>query len=1138
MSEDKKEGFTLSDKIKTSKPVFNPFSKRASSKVGANGKPKKTLFERTRRDAPFFIAALLALLLLPFLYKYSGTVDEPMFIAPCMGDEEECGIGSAYGQRFDYDPGVSGDEILQMSGRDPMELIKGWRKDGEAVASLHRDDIDDDYPGSASTYKDTKITNYQRRKAPAATRAAFNRTPTKINELRGASLNARGGGGLGSRFGGANLKAAAKRDSSGGPKRGIKPVSLQPLRAAGSPSRSYFGQGGAFQARASRDALGKADAVQALKDAAFNPVENQRLGGLGSGLFATGGGAGKFDRNMNFKGITPWWWDLMKQREQEKWRWKYFLWRKPLADAIATIIGNFATGLSNLINCLVWGNADGDMDYFLGGAPGEIKEGQCNGVKTSEWDARVAQAKADHENFPFGSFPSSEDNCRRAFGLAANVKVKYEKGSSVVGGKGPWGARKSCLGGFTKDRTPNAEDRYRCESISNDHLFEVRGTGKAANWRHTYHAVIVKNDVIKDKANNGKALCGARTFRDRTPTVTGVGESVVRTTGQHVDTDNGKEHSHNFHAAPGTSEYGERSGYDGCVIYVSKGGVFDYVKYKREVEKALDNGGWDISAFQYIRPIRIEGYVMEKPLTTAVNGNLNTGLPAMRNMPMRYIEFYNDYVKNWTGIFHSQAERNGKRVGGGLAMMSCNWNAFNIVAHAINGLEKRTVAGTLTYEASRYQLGDLCVDADVTDVGSGISVGQEKRVKDVVFNEKRPGSATYYLSEDTVEVMRNYIANQTSTSTAIDVTLDVKWTAYECKDASVNASDSAQYSTDVAAQQIDDTEDECKSGDTQSSVDTNNCEWVKQCEQKDGKWVWGTPQKKDPNCGSNDITVINGFPSSDCAGVKSISNKQLVAVDADIMNLLNKAKQIYERQHPNTQVDLKDCITIDTLLSAIDIVGQQDNIPLNAVCMLGKTIGANSQDPHVSVLGYNNMLGTFVAYMGETSAYFPTEWIVSADGQKKELDPRFYWCERSHALQAMQQGDHPTFHYGRYVPGKKSEIGAGYKNSLNTGIWKGAPLQPIAAAVFTPNPKAGTDANRKAYHNAYANVLGSGSCNLNGTMSYQQVQSYLNAICSQGSLQQKPSNGTNCQGKIVVGTGSGALGNNQGPTNDCGGTGC
>ena len=72
MSEEKKkESFTFSDKIKNSKPASSKsFANRPSSKIGSDGKPRQTLFERTKRDAPFFIAALVALLLLPFLYCY------------------------------------------------------------------------------------------------------------------------------------------------------------------------------------------------------------------------------------------------------------------------------------------------------------------------------------------------------------------------------------------------------------------------------------------------------------------------------------------------------------------------------------------------------------------------------------------------------------------------------------------------------------------------------------------------------------------------------------------------------------------------------------------------------------------------------------------------------------------------------------------------------------------------------------------------------------------------------------------------------------------------------------------------------------------------------------------------------------
>ena len=81
--EKKKENFTFSDKIKDSKKaVSKSFANRVSSKIGRDGKPRQTIFERTKRDAPFLIAALVALLLLPFLYKYSGSVNEEAMITP------------------------------------------------------------------------------------------------------------------------------------------------------------------------------------------------------------------------------------------------------------------------------------------------------------------------------------------------------------------------------------------------------------------------------------------------------------------------------------------------------------------------------------------------------------------------------------------------------------------------------------------------------------------------------------------------------------------------------------------------------------------------------------------------------------------------------------------------------------------------------------------------------------------------------------------------------------------------------------------------------------------------------------------------------------------------------------------------
>ena len=115
--EKKKESFTFSDKIKNSKPIASKsFANRISSKIGSDGKPKKTLFERTKRDAPFFIAALVALLLLPFLYKYSGQVNEEPMVTP--GSEESIFDPERYG--FDTVTGDPEGQVALFSGRDPL----------------------------------------------------------------------------------------------------------------------------------------------------------------------------------------------------------------------------------------------------------------------------------------------------------------------------------------------------------------------------------------------------------------------------------------------------------------------------------------------------------------------------------------------------------------------------------------------------------------------------------------------------------------------------------------------------------------------------------------------------------------------------------------------------------------------------------------------------------------------------------------------------------------------------------------------------------------------------------------------------------------------------------------------------------
>jgi hypothetical protein len=632
MAEDKKDAFTFSDKIKNSKPAFNPFSKRASSKIGNNGKPKKTLFERTRRDAPFFIAALLALLLLPFLYKYSGNVGEgAAFVTPGTSD-------TVFDpERFDFSPSTedSSGEIAQLAGRDPLSLIKGWGSATESEESRYDYDMDErdgfaDYSGSSNANRSTStVSTSYRKTVPRATRAAFKRTTpaTKIGELRGAGLNARGGGNIGSRFGGANLKSAANRSSAGPVRNPTKPVSLQPLRAAGAPSRSYFGQDNVARARASRDALSKGNAAQALKDAVFNPVGQGRLGGLGEGVLAAGGGPGKMERNMDYKGITPWWWDMMKQREQEKWNWRYHLWRDPLKDAIKT-------GGAHFFNCLLWGDPDGDIDNFYG-VSGEAKAAGCKysgNTWTYEDIAEKLKEKGETQKIPrrdkFESWCTG-DGGKDFFGGSPS----FVKGSAATGRTNWFTQRASmCTGRQWWKRKSAGDGSIEAICKDDEHAtisFKLSDNIKR-KW-NTYHIVLAEN-------TNG-TLCPPKEKR-KVSSVSGVQDVARRRDGTHEDErENGKNTHKGNNPALAKSNRGDQS--DQCVIYVAKGDYFDEGDFAYEMEELIKKKNL---SKEDIHPLAVRGFATDFILGTLFISNWSTGLPIMKKMPMPYTEFLEKYV--------------------------------------------------------------------------------------------------------------------------------------------------------------------------------------------------------------------------------------------------------------------------------------------------------------------------------------------------------------------------------------------------------------------------------------------------------------------------------------------------------------
>lgn len=491
---DNKDSFTFSDKIKNSKPMGSKsFANRVSSKIGSDGKPRQTLFERTRRDAPFFIAALVALLLLPFLYKYSGQVSEEPMVTP--GSEESVFDPERYG--FDTATGNPDGQIAQFAGRDSLSLIK-MGDDTSATDEVTNDYIPshDGYDASQESSTSTEVeennTNIYKRAAAPATRAAFRRAATKINPLSSAGLTSRGGSRLGVGMWGGGMKTAARKVGASGPRNSPKPVSLQPLQAAGKPSRTSFGSGSAAEARRSKDAMSKANAMQALMDAQMKPVQPGKIGGLGGGNFGPGGGKGNLDRKFTYNGKEPWWWDMMKTRSQKEWeakfnrKWDWIKWKDKMLK----------TWLAGAFNCLVTGDEDGAMGKVFGAAKGAGNADKCGKYTAESW-AKCERCRS------FGEF--GKDACHGLFNYKGDdgQKDPWSGGNQNSESLGFFSQRIDCLsnglGGafgkmwnklFGKNKGTFAE-AGDCNTFAKDGIYtaDFDSTKDAGKWT-VFHYVV------------------------------------------------------------------------------------------------------------------------------------------------------------------------------------------------------------------------------------------------------------------------------------------------------------------------------------------------------------------------------------------------------------------------------------------------------------------------------------------------------------------------------------------------------------------------------------------------------------------------------------------------------------------------
>ncbi len=668
--EKKKESFTFSDKIK-SKNASKTFANRMPSKIGSDGKPRQTLFERTKRDAPFLIAALVAVLLLPFLYKYSGHIEDDV---PMITPGYEDSIVNPDRSGFDLSGDPEG-QISQLSGRDSMDLIVGLGKRNkeeettDSLADIYRSGLADSSKASSYRRNDmdeeentTNIYRYRKNAAPQ-TRAAFRRANTKIGALKGAGVPRTGGGLRVTNWGG-SMKGAAQKVRGAGQRNSPKPVSLQPLQAAGKPSRSYFGNGAAREAQRSKDAMSKSNAMQALMDAQVKPVEPTRLGGIMGGDFGgPGGGNGNLHREFAFNGKEPWWWDMMKTREQMRWqKWFEFQW------SIVNWAKDWFLGrLEGVLNCLAVGNSDGDPDTILGSGGGSgSKDATCCGFSAKKLEPMYGEIK------DLKSWCTSVSKKRLAndLGLKSCEDYKPGYGGGDVHLSG-WQMRKKCLGAVVGGSLREVAD---CRNMKN--LYQVNPTGEARNW-HTYVYVVARNYLpessdIRPEGSDAKRryLCTKESDHLRIGAEVSAGAGYRQLEkpfdGQHADADfnAGKEdqtaRTRRTKDAPLVSDMAEinpENPEHGCVIYVQKGDTFNYDNFQttmiEQFSSLLKKQGMDEenipvaarNAFNQLDLMFVGSFSAKKKLAARGWFGIISDGDAI-NPPILYWRFYDGYVRH------------------------------------------------------------------------------------------------------------------------------------------------------------------------------------------------------------------------------------------------------------------------------------------------------------------------------------------------------------------------------------------------------------------------------------------------------------------------------------------------------------
>ena len=1120
MPEEKKESFTFSDKIKSSKPAGNKSFAKSSSKIGRDGKPKQTLFERTRRDAPFFIAALVALLLLPFLYKYSGQSGEDTLLTP---GSEATEFDS---ERYGFDTTLIEDpdgQLAQLSGRSSFDYIKGWGTAEEEEGS-ERDDLDFDASASASASgefdaegrydaehhsrtdidEEENITNIYKRRARAGTRAAFKRTP--IGKLDTASLrNPRGG--LKLQPWGGKIKDAASKVKDN-PRNAPKPVSLQPLRAGG-PARSTFGQGAAGAARKGLDNMGKANAIEALRDSYVKPVDPTRTGGID--LFSDGrtGGSGKLDHHINIgKGQTPWWWDMMKTRMQKEWeerfkyKWGWINWATDIAKNI----------LKGLINCLITGDSGGDPDNFLGdvsvGGSGG-KDPTCCGVKAS----KAASKKEIEEAGGFEAWCKIASNKDMLKKLGYDCSGGYKAGSAAGGASvGFFGQRLKCLGiniggSYTSgDLSLNAVGGGRiCDDMPG--LYRVYPSGKARNW-HVYTYVLARNyfpEEFKSQIHSqfvpqgGNLLCAQadRDHKGNKLNHTGrqsAGAGLMSTSGSKQ----GKDHQASVNTPKNAStrttgdkqevrskisEVDRNSHANACVIYLQSSGVFSYETFKNHmIDTFMKLGLTEESATQAffkLDLLSVQAVAMKDNLAAGRGDSVHQLYDGM--LPMLFWEFEDAYIEhkgvtNRDNGHDNNISKKKYRIEWQdmIRAEECFFEDWQFECLSETQASAQLRAHSQTYKdgkwvldpskklnPSQFRVTAKFLDANAEEeLEEGTKEGEEgaeaspkvkaAAAKSPVVNATPAVSTDGYSITYTLPGIDRLIKD----AKGEDLVGSIIWTVTG-PDGHVIAHSCPFGASGVEPQEdieVEEREQEKKlpppSPDGKLVVDF----YEKYQEFPCDDMIYSGP-RRDETARNTDVDTIVDMCEKWKVCKLTVDNTLLIAPDNITINYVKEAIQEFDRKNKANEVsflsytdeELRNKLTVANLVDAIRMHPSND-VPANVACVLGKTIGATASDPQAP--DYDNIFGAFLAFMGLDAASFPSKYTYDCNDGNNVINNKRFPCSSG-------------YWWGGYVDSNQKDLkGYGKRATVfetinRERIWQTFPLSGLLRGKFPTHGEDG-----------------------------------------------------------------------------------